>query len=414
MDQHETQLQQKSKDNRLRTDPAELAWLSQLPGSVVPANDDTSAESVAGRILPELRELIQARTLMLMRQPNTPSVTESGLQPMWTCGEQLPPSVIAPLISQHAADAMNAGGVSLDFTTPTSSSASRNGIVSAIVMPVRWPGRTQGWLVAANKDLRRLAMGEVTSRYGSEIQTADIQFGPAEFSLVQAASTVFATNSGVHKLLSDREELLTGGVIRTLVNALDAKDSYTCGHSDRVAEFAYMTAHAMGINEEECEQIYMTGLVHDIGKVGVPDQILNKTSPVTEEEMELIRQHPVIGHDILKHLSSFKYVLPGVLHHHEAFDGTGYPMHLTGDAIPLSARILAVVDAWDAMTSNRSYRSGMSPDQATSILINGSGFEWDPMCVTAFMKCEDAVRIRMDMAKKPDKHPRLARLVLSE
>jgi HD-GYP domain-containing protein (c-di-GMP phosphodiesterase class II) len=102
------------------------------------------------------------------------------------------------------------------------------------------------------------------------------------------------------------------------------------------------------------------------------------------------------------------------LHHHEAFDGTGYPMHLTGDAIPLSARILAVVDAWDAMTSNRPYRSGMSPDQATSILINGSGFEWDPMCVTAFMKCEDAVRIRMDMAKKPDKHPRLARLIFSE
>lgn len=414
MDQHETQLQQKSTDNRLRSDPAELAWLSQLPSSVVPGNGDTSAESVAGRILPGLRELIQARTLMLMRQANTRPVAESGLQPVWTSGESLPPSVIAALIGQHAADAMNADGLSLDFTAPTSSSASRNGILSAIVMPVRWPGRTQGWLVAANKDLRRLAMGEVTGRYGSEIQTADIEFGPAEFSLVQAASTVLATNSGILKLLSDREELLNGGVIRTLVNALDAKDSYTCGHSDRVAEFAYMTAHAIGINEERCEQIYMTGLVHDIGKVGVPDQILNKTSPVTAEEMELIRQHPVIGYDILKHLSSFKYVLPGVLHHHEAFDGTGYPMQLSGDAIPLSARVLAVVDAWDAMTSNRPYRSGMAPDQATSILINGSGFQWDPLCVTAFLKCQDAVRIRMDMAKRPDKHPRLARLLLSQ
>ena len=413
MDQNETQLQQESTDNRLRSDPSELAWLSQLPGSVVPGSGETSAEAVAGRILPELRELIQARSLMLMRQENAQLVAESELRPVWACGEPVPQSVITALISQHAANALTVDGVSLDFTAPTSSSDSRHGILSAIIMPVRWPGRTQGWLVAANKDLRRLAMGEVTSRYGSEIQTEDIEFGPAELSLVEAASTVLATNSGIIKLLSDREELLTGGVIRTLVNALDAKDAYTCGHSDRVAEFAYMTAHTLGISEEECEQIYMTGLVHDIGKVGVPDQILNKTSPITAEEMELIRQHPVIGHNILKHLSSFTYVLPGVLHHHEAFDGTGYPMQLSGDAIPLPARILAVVDAWDAMTSNRAYRSGMSPDRATLILNNGSGSQWDPLCVTAFMKCQDAVRIRMDLATSTYRPPRLARLTLS-
>ena len=178
---------------------------------------------------------------MLVRQTNIQSVAKSGIQPVWSCGESVPQAVIATLISQHAANALDTNSLCLDFTAPPYSSVSRNWILSAIVMPVRWPGRPQGWLVAANKDLRRLAMGEAASRYGSEIQTRDIEFGQAEFSLVQAASTVLATNSGILKLLSDREELLTG-VVRTLVNALDANDSYTCGHSDRVAEFAYMTA----------------------------------------------------------------------------------------------------------------------------------------------------------------------------
>jgi putative nucleotidyltransferase with HDIG domain len=227
---------------------------------------------------------------------------------------------------------------------------------------------------------------------------------------MSAASSVLATNSGILKLLNDREQLLTG-VLRTLVNALDAKDSYTCGHSDRVAEFARLIAQDMGVDEKECEQIHLAGLLHDIGKVGIPDQILNKTSAVTELEMERIRQHPTIGYEILKHLSSFEYVLPGVLHHHESFDGTGYPHGLSGASIPLSARILAVADAWDAMTSDRPYRVGMPPDRATSILNNGSGRQWDPQCVTAFLRCMDAVRMRMDLAHSTIDPPRMMRSV---
>ena len=137
-------------------------------------------------------------------------------------------------------------------------------------------------------------------------------------------------------------ELLLIGVIRTLVNAIDAKDAYTCGHSDRVARIAMRLAAELGLDHQSCLQVYMTGLLHDIGKIGVPDAILCKPGKLTDEEFAIVKRHPAIGYQILKHLEQLSYVLPGVLHHHEAVTGTGYPLGLAGESIPLAARILAV------------------------------------------------------------------------
>ncbi len=395
-----------SEDCRLRADESELKWLSDLPASVAPRSGDHSLQAVADRILPGLRELIHAGSLILRySEPDRPP-RESGRD--WSAGVAITPETIESLIDEHGRAALRAGGKCLNFTSPDFEPMSQGGVVSAIVVPVQWPGRPHGWLIAANKDLSLLATGRRQSRYGADIQTGDIEFGAAEISLVRAAAAVLATNSGILDLLSDREKLLTG-VVRSLVNALDAKDSYTCGHSDRVAEFARLTAAAMHLDESECEEIYMAGLLHDIGKVGIPDEVLNKPDKLTAYETELIQRHPVTGYEILRHLNSFEYVLPGVLHHHESFDGTGYPKGLTGNAIPLAARILAVADAWDAMTSNRSYRSGMAPSRARSILQEGAGQQWDPDCVAAFLTCMDDVRLRTDFSHQAPTAPTMIR-----
>jgi HD-GYP domain-containing protein (c-di-GMP phosphodiesterase class II) len=201
--------------------------------------------------------------------------------------------------------------------------------------------------------------------------------------------------------LFHEKELLLRGVIRSMINAIDAKDSYTCGHSDRVAEYARLIARELSLDLNQCEQIYMTGLLHDVGKIGVPDEVLNKPGQLTDSEFELIKQHPVIGFEILKHLENLDYVLPGVLHHHEAIDGSGYPHGLQGSEIPLEARILAVADAYDAMTSDRPYRRGMPGEKAEAILRNGAGRQWDPDCVDAFFRTTISVRLIASQRSSP-------------
>lgn len=395
-----------NEDHRLRADECELSWLSDLPASVAPRPGDHSLQAVADRILPRLRELIRAGSLILRFSTSERDARRNDTD--WMAGAPIPPQTLIVLLERYGHEAMAAGGRCLNFTSPQYAEDAPDGVVSAVLVPVQWPGRTHGWLIAANKDLSLLASGSIISRYGADIQTGDIEFGAAEISLVRAAAAVLSTNSGILDLLSDREGLLTG-VVRSLVNALDAKDSYTCGHSDRVAEFARLTAAAMGRDENECEEIHMAGLLHDIGKVGIPDEVLNKPDKLTPEETELIQRHPVTGYEILRHLNSFEYVLPGVLHHHEAFDGTGYPDGLAGKSIPLAARILAVADAWDAMTSSRSYRDGMPFSRARKILKEGAGQQWDPSCVAAFLRCLDEVRFRMDVSHQAPTAPTMIR-----
>jgi HD-GYP domain-containing protein (c-di-GMP phosphodiesterase class II) len=136
----------------------------------------------------------------------------------------------------------------------------------------------------------------------------------------------------------------------------------------------------------ESDRIYLSGLLHDVGKIGIRDDVLLKQGRLTEDEFAEIKKHPQIGYSIVRNLSQLEDVLPGILHHHEAMDGSGYPHGLAGDQIPLMARILAVADGYDAMTSDRPYRPGMSWDRAVAILRDRSGRQWDREVVAAFLK----------------------------
>ena len=165
---------------------------------------------------------------------------------------------------------------------------------------------------------------------------------------------------------------------KALVNAIDAKDAYSHGHSMRVAEYSEKIARELGKSDEECEKIYYAGLLHDVGKIGIPDEIINKKGKLTEEEYDAIKQHPVYGNQILSSISEYPYLSIGAHHHHERYDGRGYPDKLKGEDIPEIARIIAVADAYDAMTSTRSYRDAIPQQLVREEIVKNSGTQFDP------------------------------------
>jgi len=167
-------------------------------------------------------------------------------------------------------------------------------------------------------------------------------------------------------------------VVRSLASAIDAKDNYTNGHSSRVAKYSRMLAERAGYSEPEQDEIYMIGLLHDVGKIGVPDSVINKPSKLTAEEFEQIKKHPVVGSGILASIKDRPKLATGARWHHERYGGGGYPDGIVGEMLPEEARIIAVADAYDAMTSRRSYRDVMSQDKVRSEIENGMGTQFDP------------------------------------
>ncbi len=174
--------------------------------------------------------------------------------------------------------------------------------------------------------------------------------------------------------------------VGSLANALDARDPYTAGHSSRVSEFACAIGRHLNMPVADLEDLRMGALLHDIGKIGIPDAVLQKSDRLTREEWSLIRQHPTIGRRILEGVSGFHEYLPIVELHHENWDGSGYPFGLQGEAVSLSARIVHVADAFDAMTSSRPYRFAMSPQEALHILQQNAGKQFDPAIVPVFVE----------------------------
>ena len=177
--------------------------------------------------------------------------------------------------------------------------------------------------------------------------------------------------------------------VTALAHALEAKDKYTSGHSQRVADISVTIAREMGLSPESIVKIKLAGLVHDIGKIGVRESVLNKPSRLTDEEFEHIRKHPEIGEHILAPLSSSEGILKWVRNHHERYNGTGYPDRLKGAQIPLCARILAISDAYEAMTSERPYRKAMSNKTARTEIERGKGTQFDPEVADSFFKSRD-------------------------
>ena len=177
--------------------------------------------------------------------------------------------------------------------------------------------------------------------------------------------------------------------VKALATAIDAKDKYTNGHSTRVAEYSKMIAARSGYSKAEQDEIYMMALLHDVGKIGVPDSVINKTSKLTDKEYSMIRQHPVIGDSILGSIKERPDLAIGARWHHERYDGKGYPDGKAGEDIPEEARIIAVADAYDAMTSRRSYRDVMSQDDVMSEIEKGMGTQFDPTFAKAMLSIMD-------------------------
>ncbi len=167
-------------------------------------------------------------------------------------------------------------------------------------------------------------------------------------------------------------------VVQTLAGTIDAKDNYTRGHSSRVAKYSMEIARRCGYTPRDQEEIYMMGLLHDVGKIGIPDAVINKPSRLTADEFDMIKKHPVMGFDILKNISELPKLAVGARWHHERFDGTGYPDGLSGNDIPEEARIIAVADAYDAMSSNRSYHDIFAQQYIKRELEQGKGTQFDP------------------------------------
>ena len=178
------------------------------------------------------------------------------------------------------------------------------------------------------------------------------------------------------------------GSLEAVSTALDAKDRYTHGHSERVAWLGTQLAEAIGLDAEEVERIRISGLVHDVGKIGVPEAVLCKAGRLTEDEFEQIKKHPRIGYNILKGIPKIDDVLDGVLYHHERWDGRGYPTRLAGEAIPLYGRILAVADTFDAMSSTRSYRQAMPREKVLEEIAACSGTQFDPSLTDPFINLD--------------------------
>lgn len=194
-------------------------------------------------------------------------------------------------------------------------------------------------------------------------------------------------------------ERLSEQIMKTLANTIDAKDKYTNGHSLRVATYSKEIAKRCGKSKKEQEEIYHMALLHDIGKIGVPDNIINKPGRLSDDEFRMIRQHPAIGSDILETIELMPELTQGARWHHERYDGTGYPDRLKGEEIPECARIIGVADAYDAMTSKRSYRAILSQDSVREEIEKGKGVQFDPKFADIMLELIDE-DIRYTMREK--------------
>ena len=225
--------------------------------------------------------------------------------------------------------------------------------------------------------------------------------------IIRSGIEAYELTLSKNTLLNDLRELFFT-TIKSISNALDAKDTYTHGHSHRVTLYSLILAKALNLDDELLEEIETAGLLHDIGKIGIPEDILCKPGKLTDEEYQIIQQHAPGGKKILNSIPGLKNVALWISCHHEKWDGRGYPNGLKGEEIPLASRILAVADTYDAMTSNRSYRKGLPHEVAVEEIKNCSGTQFDADVIEVFMKIEGKFQeASLDPIKFYDEYSRL-------
>lgn len=235
-------------------------------------------------------------------------------------------------------------------------------------------------LICAPLIVHRKIMGviEVINKLdGSDFDERDLEAVVS----VAATAAMAIENTRLHQTVLDAYK----STVVTLAGAIDAKDPYTCGHSQRVKEYALLGGKSLSLPAEEMETLEYAGILHDVGKIAIDAQILNKPDALTPSEWNIIREHPVIGANLLRGIPFLEKASELVLYHHERYDGTGYPVGLKGEDIPMGARVIAVADTFDTMTTDRSYRPALTVDDTISELYDCSGTQFCPIAVEAFV-----------------------------
>ncbi len=376
----------------------EMIWLRRFASQMV-VSEQMELSEMAQSNLDSLRRIIDAESVaMLITQreqgQNRSTTYDSTPAHSYEClisGRQFNQEDIWAIIQMHRDEA----DIQPFVKNFVPNGEFHESIESFVIVSIAVSEQSFGWMIAINK----LPLPDHQKNMDDLSPISENEFGTQEASLMEAAAAIMAVHASNTELFHQKDKLLIG-TIRAMMYVIEAKDQYTRGHSDRVARIARRLGRQLKLSSRECDQIYISGLVHDIGKIGIPDHILNKPGRLTEDEFNQIKKHPRKGFKILKSLEQIENVLPGVLYHHESIDGTGYPEGLKGDQIPLVARILAVSDSYDAMTSDRPYRKGMDQSKAEEILMNGAGQQWDLQVVKAFFAALDDIHEICDTSDK--------------
>ncbi len=396
---------------QLASDLEELSFLRSMVESLTRGRADDDLTSLVDATLPVLNTTVRACCLAFMSlpDPQAPYAAEVGVAvgsaPI--NGASLsevvrrfgPGAARGPLVKNW--DVTNLP----DAATLWDDTEMVPGVHSLVIAPLSSGERMLGWLVAINRE----PSGDLTMQ--RSWQLCSDEFGSGEATLIATTASILATHAANLDLVREKERLMVS-MVRALVSAIESKDQYTRGHSERVALYTRRLAEQIGYDEKSLENIYLSAVLHDVGKIGVRDAVLRKAGKLTDEEFAEIACHPDEGWAILCDIEQLGSILPGVLHHHERWDGRGYPDGLAGRAIPLDGRILSVADAYDAMTSDRPYRMGMPSEKAEAILREGAGVQWDPDCIEAFLGCIDEIRrikatyrLRERKSRKPQVNP---------
>jgi HD-GYP domain-containing protein (c-di-GMP phosphodiesterase class II) len=262
------------------------------------------------------------------------------------------------------ADAGTSGQVLRTFLDPAAKPASPWPFSAALVRISRSRGN---WLAALSFHPRR-------------------RFEPVDLKLMLLARRLLLNHRQQAQVYDKLKDSLFG-LVRCLTAAIDAKDPYTWGHSERVARMAVRLSRQLDMPNAVQSDLYLAGLLHDVGKIGIRDEVLQKPGRLTPEETAHIQEHPVIGDRLVCHIKPLQHLRPGVRNHHERWDGRGYPDGFAGEEIPLQARILAVADSCDAMMHTRPYRAALPTEEIDKIMLEGAGTQWDPHVVAAFQVC---------------------------
>jgi HD-GYP domain-containing protein (c-di-GMP phosphodiesterase class II) len=240
---------------------------------------------------------------------------------------------------------------------------------SSLIHPISSDGNVIGLLIAADKQ------GEDTAASSVDMKL---------LGATASHTAIFLENAALY----DDLNAMFLGTLEALTASIDAKDRYTCGHSQRVAHLTQKLAKAVGLDEQTVSRTRIAGLVHDVGKIGVPERVLLKPGKLNDEEFAWIRKHPEMGYRILKDIPQLVDILPGVLYHHERWDGYGYPTGLAGEGIPLQARLITLADSFDAMSSTRTYRTKLTREEVLEEIDRCAGSQFDPSLAPVFLKLD--------------------------